>query len=105
MEPRCFQKPFSVSTRWSGKDGRSWASFRHPAMVQNSNATGKVRDQPKVMGNKQERHPKLRMQVCDELNYFELNSDIQCAGRLVSDEEPRPAGQRHGDHDPLSHTA
>src|SRR3546814_17068634 len=45
--------------------------------------------------------------VCssDLRQHLRLNGDIERGGRLVRQQQLRPAGQRHGDHHPLAHAA
>ena len=47
----------------------------------------------------------LGLQIPEEAQDLRLDGDVQGGGRLVGDEQPRAAGQRHGDHGPLPHAA
>src|SRR5699024_11042335 len=50
-------------------------------------------------------HADFFLQIFDEFKYLCLDGDIECSRRLIGDEQFRLAGQRHGDHDTLPHTA
>ena len=47
----------------------------------------------------------LFLQIVHELQDLRLDRNVQSRGRLVRDEQLRLAGQCHGDHDTLTHTA
>ena len=47
-----------------------------------------------VMCHEQERDACFRLQVAEQIKDLRLNCDIQRSGRLISDQEPRPPGER-----------
>ena len=46
---------------------------------------------------------RLAAQAVDQLQNLRLNRDVERGGRLVGDQQLGAAGDRHGDHDALSH--
>src|SRR5690606_14327516 len=60
-------------------------------------------DNAKVMSDEQHAHSQLSSQVGKKTKNLRLDCDIQCTGRLISDQKPRLTGQSHGDHCSLSH--
>jgi hypothetical protein len=58
-----------------------------------------------VMCHEQERDACFRLQVAEQIKDLRLNCDIQRSGRLISDQEPRPPGERDRDRDPLCHAS
>ncbi len=57
------------------------------------------------MGDEEQRRVAFALQVGHELEDLRLNGHVQGRGGLVGDEQVRLAGQRHGDHHPLTLTA
>ena len=57
------------------------------------------------MGDQQHRHPELGAKIADQRQDLRLDRHIQRRRRFVGDQQARPAGQRHGDHDALLHAA
>ncbi|MGY4462856.1 hypothetical protein ACVWYI_006816 [Bradyrhizobium sp. LB13.1] len=57
------------------------------------------------MGDEEDRHPLLVLELLQQLQDLRLNGDVERSGRLVGDQEFRLAGQRHRDHHALPHTA
>jgi hypothetical protein len=45
--------------------------------------------------------PMLALQVVQQLQDLRLHGHVECCGRLVGDQQLRPVGERHGDHDAL----
>ena len=57
------------------------------------------------MGDQEDRHAELVAQTQEKIQDLRLNGDVERGGWLVGDQEARPAGERHGDHDPLAQAA
>ena len=51
---------------------------------------------------KQQRHPHLALQLVEQRQDLRLDRDVERGGRLVGDQQLRPAGERHGDHRALA---
>jgi hypothetical protein len=53
------------------------------------------------MGDEQQRHAKLGLQLFQELQDLRLHRDVQRRRRFIGDQQVGIIGQRHGDHHPL----
>jgi hypothetical protein len=60
-------------------------------------------DNAKIMGDEQDRGAEPSFQVAQKRQNLRLDGDVERGGRLVGDEQPGIARQRHGDHDALAH--
>ena len=56
------------------------------------------------MGDHDDRHAQLVLQLHHQLQDLRLNGNIQCGSRLIGDQKLRFTCQRNCDHDTLSHT-
>ncbi len=63
---------------------------------------GDLGDDPQVVGDVEHRQGARPLQGGEKPQDLGLDGDIQGRGRLVGDDELRPAGERHGDHHPLA---
>ncbi|MNN92465.1 hypothetical protein D3C81_2107540 [compost metagenome] len=57
------------------------------------------------MSDEHNRHVLLRLQFLDQLQDLRLDGHIKGCGRLVGDQHCGIAGQRHRDHDALTHSS
>ena len=57
------------------------------------------------MGDEQKPHAALAGKIAEQGEYLALYGHVEGRGRLVGEQEAGFAGQRHGDHDALAHTA
>ena len=57
------------------------------------------------MGDEQHRHAEFLLDVLDQIQDLCLDRHVESRRRFVRDQEGGAAGQRHGDHDTLAHTA
>ena len=57
------------------------------------------------MGDQDDGEPALLAKLAQQLQDLGLHRHVQGGGRLVGDEQARPAGERAGDHHPLAHAA
>ena len=87
------------------EDGVQVARFDHLAAIHHHHLVGDVGDHAEVMGDHQQRHAELGLQVLDEAQDLRLDGDVERGGRLVGDQQRRPADQRHGDHGALAQAA
>ena len=62
-------------------------------------------DHAHVVGDQHQGHAALALQVDQEIEDLRLDGHIERRGRFVGDQEPRVAGDRHGNNDPLVHAA
>jgi hypothetical protein len=58
-----------------------------------------------VMGDQQDSHAGVLLQLLQQLQHLRLDGHIQCRGRFIGNQQVRLAGQRDGDHDALFHAA
>src|SRR5262249_17567388 len=73
--------------------------------VHDDHALRRLGDDAHVVGDEQDRHAELGLQLVEELEDLGLDRHVERGGRLVRDQEIRAAGQRHGDHHALPHAA
>ncbi len=81
------------------------ARFHHFAAIHHHHLVGHRGDDSEVVGNQQDRHAELRLQVLQQFQDLRLNGDVERGGRLVGDQKGRATDERHGDHRPLPHAA
>ncbi len=75
------------------------------ALTHHHNAVGDFRDDTHVVGDEQQGHAKLLLQVAHQAQHLRLHGDVEGSGRFIRDQQTGTARQRHRDHDPLAHTA
>ena len=78
------------------------AGFDHPPLLHHGHAVGETSDQRQIMGDQQHRHAELALQRVEQQNDLALNRHIERGGGLIGNEQLRLAGERHGDHHPLT---
>ena len=81
------------------------AALHDAAPVQNHDLLGDVGDHAEVMGDHQNRHAELGLQVTDQFQDLGLDGDVKRGRRFVGDQQCRAADQSHGDHRPLAQPA
>ncbi|OIQ72302.1 hypothetical protein GALL_460750 [mine drainage metagenome] len=54
-----------------------------------------------IMGDEQQAHPLVALQVGQQVKDLRLNRHVQRRGRLIRDQQMRPVRQRHRDHHAL----
>ena len=64
-----------------------------------------LRDHAEIVGDQDQPGAERLLQVDEQLQDLRLDGDVERGGRLVGDQQLRPAGQRHRDHDALAHAA
>ena len=70
-------------------------------MTHHDRLIGHLAHHSQVVGDEKHGHFTLLLQLQQQFHDLALHGHVQCRGRLVGDQQTRPAGQRHGDHDPL----
>ena len=88
-----------MARRGENIGGRS--PLHDPSTVENHHLIGEIGDHPEIMGDHQHSHAQFRLQVLYQLENLCLNGDVERRGRLIGDQQSRPADQRHGDHGAL----
>ena len=83
-------------------DGRG---LHDPARVHHRDLVGDVGDHAEVVGDQDQAHVVLALQLREQVHDLGLHGDVERGGRLVGDDQVGLQGHRHGDHDALAHTA
>ena len=81
------------------------ARLDHLAAIHHDHVVGDVGDHAEIVRDHQQRHAELFLQVLHEAQDLGLDGDVERGGRLVGDQQRRPADQRHGDHGALAQAA
>ncbi len=81
------------------------ALLDHAAGVHHEDPVGDPRDHAHVVRDQHDRSAGLRAPGLDQLEDLRLDRDVQRRRRLVGDQHPRAAGERHRDHHALAHAA
>ena len=87
------------------QDGVGRAGFHDLAGVHHRDARRHRRNHADVVGDENDAEPHLLLQLTQQAKHLRLNSDVERGRRLIGDQQPRLAHQRHGDHRPLSQAA
>ena len=75
------------------------------ACVHDHHVVGHLGNDTQIVGDEQNRAVHLVLQIPKQVKDLSLDGHVKRRGGLVSDDEAGVAGQRHGDHDALAHTA
>ena len=78
-------------------DDLTGVHHRHPV--------GHLGHDPEVVGDEDDAHAEIGLELPDELEDLGLDRDVEGGGGLVRHEQIRIAGQGHGDHHPLGLSA
>ncbi len=76
--------------------------FDDLALGHDADAIGEFADDAEVMGDEQHRHAVLVLQSAQQFEDLRLHGHVERRRRLVGDQQFRPVGERHGDHDALA---
>ena len=77
--------------------------FRDSSGIHDHHARTQFGYDAKIVGDEQDRHAGLALQVAQEFENLRLDRDVERRRRLICDQEIRSAGERHGDHHALAH--
>lgn len=69
--------------------------------VENTNPVADSRDDPDIVADEQHTDPRRASQLVHQLQDHRFRRDIQAGRRLIHDQQPGIAGERHRDHHPL----
>src|SRR5262245_38687434 len=94
-----------VRVRRALENLRHGPTFDDAAGIHHRNAVAHPGDDPEVVGDEQDRHPRLRLQPLQQLQVLELDRYVERGGRLVGDQHLRVAADRYGPDDTLLHAA
>ena len=98
-------QPARVGMQRKVEDRVGGSLLDHPSGIHHRHAVGHFGDRAHVMGDHQDRRAELLLDVVEQLEDLRLHGDVQRRGRLVGDQQLRPAADRHRDHHPLAHAA
>ena len=85
------------------EDRRPRRTFHHAAGIHHRDLIGHLGNDAEIVGDQDDRHAGLRLQLAQQVEDLRLHRDIERGGRLVGDQQIRLAGERHRDHDALTH--
>ena len=75
------------------------------AGIHHDDALRGLRDHAEIVGDQDQPGAEFLLQIDDQRQDLGLDRDVERGGRLVRDQQRRPAGQRHRDHGALAHAA
>ena len=84
-----------------GKDLFDAAFFDDLAVAHDADVFGVVFGKAEVVGDEDNRHAHLPLQVVQQVKDFRLDGDVQRGGRFIGDEQVGFVDERHGNHDAL----
>ena len=73
--------------------------------VKDDDPIGGFGDNAHVVSDQHEPHAVVALELHQKIEDLRLDRHVERRRRLVGDQELRPAGERHRDHDPLAHAA
>ena len=94
-----------VVVLWRGEDLPDAALFDDFPKTHHADFFGIVVGEAEVVGDEDDGHAHLPLQVVQEVKDFRLDGDIQRSGRLVGDKQVGAVDERHGNHDALQLSA
>ena len=94
-----------VGVVWRREDRARGRALDHAALLHHHDAVAIGRGEAEVVGDQDGRHAALARELDHEVHHGLLRGDVEAGGRLVGDQELRPAGERERDHDALAHAA
>ncbi len=82
-----------------------FVGFNDLTVTHDINPIRKPADDPEIMRDEDHGHAEPFLQICQQVEYLCLNGDVERRRRLVSDQNIRFVGKRHGNHDTLTLSA
>ena len=86
------------------KEVFAFGGFKYTTMPHDRNPITHLPDYRQVMADKQHRQAEFVLQIFQQVQNLCLYRNIQRRSRLVTDQQPRPAGERSRDRNSLSLT-
>ena len=102
---QAFQQQPRVGMMLAAEQREHVALLDHASRIHHVDPVGHVGDHAHVVGDQQQPGAGLAPQPLDQREDLRLDGDVERGGRLVGDQQPRPADQRHRDHHALAHPA
>ena len=88
-----------------GEDLLHRTLLHHTTGVHDHHVVRHLCDNAQIVGDEHDGGIDLVLQVPQQIQDLGLNGHVQSRGRLIGDDQLGVAGQGHGDHDTLAHTA
>ena len=85
-----------------GQHSRYRPAFDNLPGIHHQHMRGVLGNHRQIMGDQQQGHARIRDQAGNQIEDLRLRRYIQRRCRLISNQQFRAAGQRHGNHRPLS---
>jgi hypothetical protein len=79
--------------------------LEHLPGVHHDHPVARLGHHAQVVGDQDDAHPQLGLELVDELQDLRLDRHVERGGRLVGDQQLGVARERHGDHHALPHPA
>ena len=79
--------------------------FNDASGIHHSNAIGDFSNHTEIVSYQKHRQLPLLSEIIEQLENLSLDRDVECGGWFVGDQELWIAGERHRDHDALTHAA
>ena len=98
-------QPARIGMLRRGEDRAGGRGLDHVALLHHRHPVAIGRGQPEVVGDQDGGHAALLGQLDHEVHHGLLGGHVEAGGRLVGDQELRPAGERERDDDALAHAA
>jgi hypothetical protein len=90
---------------WIGEQQFHRSFFNDTSCIHHRNPIGHLGNHAEIMGDEQNSHGEFALKAADQVENLCLHRDIKGCGWFVSNQQLRPAGQRHCDHDALTHAS
>lgn len=90
---------------WRGEDFPDRPFLDLLSLPHHDDIIGHLSHHAHVVRDEDHRHAEFGLQFPDYGEDLGLNGNVQSGRRLVRDQEPGAAGERHGDHHALAHAA
>ncbi len=99
------QQPERVGVRRAAEDRVDRAGLHDPPGIQHRHPVAGAGHHAEIVGHEHHAHRQLVLQPQQQLEDLVLDRDVERRGRLVGQQQLRPAGQGDGDHRALAHAA
>lgn len=99
---RADQRP-GVRVRWAGDELLGGSLFDDLSGIHHGNPLGDVRNETEIVGDHQDGHAHLLLDVPEQFDDLGLNGDVERRRGFIGDQQFWFGGQGHGDHDSLLH--
>ena len=100
-----FEQAARVRIERISKQLRSRRLLHHARRVKNRHVVGILGDDSEIVRDQDHGEAEPHLQLADQIENLRLDRDVERGGRLVGDQQPRIARQRHRDHHALAHPA